>query len=233
MSSLKSKLLVLLGVEVQAPEGTPCLPVLPGEAAPRVDAFKSLPPLCNGAQTGLQCRHYWAMVHGVVGLRGAPRPDGSPDSRVATRRVCTAPGTSPEDDDGLGPVGAYQARACNRYEPHPGRPYWQQFEEMLDENGARVVYKPAQGKDVNAEMILAGVVRQMRPAPSAGEAPRQAPPTGVSRPVEDPRARAAADLVASLQEDDPEIEATRLALKRAAAERSKQQDNNHEPTKEE
>jgi hypothetical protein len=88
-------------------------------------------PLCNGAQTGHKCKHYWSTIAKIDSLNVTALKNGE-----KTRRCLVI---APEIVE-LGDNGQEQAVFCDRYIADPDRLFDPSFED----------YKPLTQKEIDA-----------------------------------------------------------------------------------
>jgi hypothetical protein len=88
-------------------------------------------PLCNGAQTGQKCKHYWSTIAKIDSLNVTALKNGE-----KTRRCLVI---APEIVE-LGDNGQEQAVFCDRYVADPDRLFDPSFED----------YKPLTQKEIDA-----------------------------------------------------------------------------------
>lgn len=128
--------------------------------------YKRLAPLCNGAQTGLQCEFYWIQVTGEDGLKA---PDGRP--LVRRRRFCTYLHPDAEDLGKDSPHfngPAEVAFVCSRYLPSD-EPYNKEFEEAklkpVDAVGAAQPVSADQAAEEKVASAKARILAELEDGP--------------------------------------------------------------------
>ncbi len=151
--------------------------------------WKKLPPLCNGEQTGFQCKHYWVIVTATNAVRAFDEKEKMRHT-IKRERLCRV---NKPDTDNFGEAGIAQALVCSLYQKSRF-PYAKDFEEASskrnDEDMQDVEVAPPNPEqivtvqieklksDAKERIINGHLATSVFPAPKDWDAEPDAPPNG-------------------------------------------------------